>query len=115
MAGLPSMDLTDSPPGAAFSGAGVGVGAGAGAGSAEGSSILYSFRARSRAAFAVIGCFLLVDLNSKQYESRHIRSHDEQLWFARAKKKLLARILTPVYVVTWGRICRTYNRKENVG
>ena len=33
------------------------------------------------------------DLNSKQYESRHDRSHDEQLWFARAKKEFLARIL----------------------
>ena len=55
------------------------------------------------------------DLNSKQYESRHDRSHDEQLWFARAKKEFLARILTLVYVVTWGHICRTYNRKENVG
>ena len=55
------------------------------------------------------------DLNSKQYESRHDRSHDEQLWFARAKKEFLARILTLVYVVTWGHICRIYNRKENVG
>ena len=55
------------------------------------------------------------DLSSKQYENRHDRSHDEQFWFARAKKGLPARILTLVYVVTWGHILITYNLKENIG
>ena len=54
-------------------------------------------------------------LNLKQYENRHDRSDDEKLWFARAKKGFLARILTFVYLWTWGHIFRTYDLKENIG
>ena len=54
-------------------------------------------------------------LNLKQYENPHDRSDDEKLWFARAKKGFLARILTFVYLWTWGHIFRTYDLKENIG